>query len=261
MCYMKGGDYVTQELTKANINLYAVLRNLEDLCELDKDMKTLIKNISMRIKFVVKNGPKGYLSFEDGTCTFSKILDKCNIILYFKSPHHFNQMIDGKANPIPLKGLTKISFLKNEFITLTDKLSYYLKPTPSLLENETYLKNNTILTAYTAFFALAQVGNTDPIGKLSAKRIPDGIINVSITESNTGIHLIAKNGHLKAKKGLSSNNRASMTFSDIITTNKILTGQIDTYSCIATQKLQMKGYIPMLDNMNKLLGLVSSYLQ
>ncbi|GKX29347.1 hypothetical protein SH1V18_18270 [Vallitalea longa] len=252
---------MTQEPTKAYINLYAIFRDLEDLCELDEDMKALIKDLDMTIKFIVKNGPKGFLSFKNGKCTFCKNLDKSNITLYFKSPSHFNNMIDGKANPIPLKGLSKISFLKNEFITLTDKLTYYLKPTPSLLENSTYLRINTILTAYTAFFALAQVGNTDPIGKLNAERIPDGIINVSITESNTAIHLIVKDGHLEAKKGLSPNHRASMTFTDIATTNKILTGAIDTYSCIATQKLEMKGYIPMLDNMNKLLGLVSSYLQ
>jgi hypothetical protein len=258
---MEGGFYVTQALTKANINLYAIFRNLEDLCELDKDMKNLIKDLDIKIKFLVKNGPRGCISFRNGTCTFSNNLDKCNIILYFRSPNHFNQMIDNKANPIILKGFTKISFLKNEFITLTNRLSYYLQPTESVLMNETYLRNNTILTAYTAFFALAQVGNTDQIGKLIAKRIPNGIINVSITESNTGIHLIAKDGHLRAKKGLSSNNRASMIFSDIITTNKILTGELDTYSCIATQKLEMKGYIPMLDNMNKLLNLVSTYLQ
>ncbi|MCT4544382.1 MAG: SCP2 sterol-binding domain-containing protein [Vallitalea sp.] len=248
------------ELTKATINLYAVLRNLEDLCDLDKEMSNLIEDVDITIKFVIKNGPQGYLSFKRGKCTFYKDFNKSDITLYFKSPLHFNQMMDGKANPIPLKGLTKIKFLKNEFITLTDKLSYYLKPTELLLRNKNYMKTNTILTTYTAFFALAQIGNNDPIGMLSANRIPNGTINISITESYTAIHLIIKDGHIEAKKGLAKNQRASMTFSDLITTNNILTGKVDTYSCIATEKLQLKGFIPMLDNMNKILALVSSYL-
>lgn len=252
---------MTNVLTKSNINLYAVLRNIEDLCELDEEMKLLIKDTTLTIKFLVKNGPKGYLSFKGGTCKFETTQQKSHVTLYFRSPHHFNQMIDGKANPIPLKGFTKINFLKNEFITLSDRLSYYLKPTKTLLENPTYIEINTLLTSYTAFFALAQIGNTDPIGKLNAKRIPNGIINISVNNSNPSLHLIVKNGYLTVKKGLIANPRASMTFSDINTTNKILNGEIDTYSCIATDKLQMKGYIPMLDNMNKLLGQVPSYLQ
>jgi len=112
---------MVDQLTKANINLYAVLRNLEDLCELDEEMKGLIKDKDLAIQFSVKDGPEGLLEFKNGKCSFNPRSGNCSIKLYFKSPEHLNQMFDGKANPIPLKGITKINFLKNEFIKLTNR--------------------------------------------------------------------------------------------------------------------------------------------
>ena len=251
---------MTAQLTKANINLYAVLRNLEDLCELDNKMKELIKGKNISIQFSVKNGPKAFLTFKDDKCIFKRGQGKCSMKLYFKSPEHFNAMIEGNGNPIPLKGFTKIKFLTNEFITLTHKLSYYLKPTEELLKDNSYMKINTILSSYTAFFALCEIGNTDKLGKLNASRIPDGVIGVSVLNGGPSIQITAKKGHLDAKKGLFPSPRSSMIFSDIQTANGVLNGNLDSYTCIATGRLQMKGFIPMLDNLNKLLGQVPSYL-
>lgn len=251
---------MADQLTKANINLYAVLRNLEDLIELDDEMKGLIKDKDISIYFVVKNGPEALLQFKDGKCSFKEGKGKCNIKLFFKSPEHLNQMFEGKANPIPLKGITKISFLKNEFTKLTDKLAYYLKPTDALLNDAKYFKINTILTAYTAFFALAQIANTDKIGKVNAKRIPDGVISISVL-NGPSINLNVKEGHIEAKKGLGKSPRAFMTFDSIGTANAILNGKIDSYTAIGTGRFVIKGYIPMIDNMNKILAMVPSYLK
>lgn len=249
------------QLTKANINLFAVLRNLQDLCELDSEMKELIKNKNISIQFCIKNGPEAFLTFKDGKCTFLEGKEKCNIKLYFKSPEHFNEMIEGKANPIPLKGFTKISFLKNEFIKLTDRLTYYLKPTEALLQEYSYFRINTILSAYTAFFALCQIGNTDEIGKLNAGRIPNGVIAISVLNGGPAIYITIKNKHLEAQKGNIKSPRASMIFEDIETANAILNGKVDSYTCIASGKLKIKGFIPMIDNMNKLLAQVPLYLK
>ena len=59
------------------------------------------------------------------------------------SEAHLNKMFDGNSNPIPLKGFTKLGFLDKEFSKVTDKLEYYLKPTPELLEDPNYLNINT----------------------------------------------------------------------------------------------------------------------
>lgn len=247
-------------LTMANINLYAVLRNLQDLCVLDHEMRTLINGKNISLQFIVKNGPKALIEFKNGKCNFSKERGKSNIKLYFKSPEHFNDMMLGNANPIPLKGFTKINFLKTEFTKLTDQLTYYLKPTETLLENSKYLEMNTIFTMYTALFALAEIGNNDRIGKLNAERVPNGIIQLSV-KKGPAVNITVMNGALEAKRGPVNSPRASMTFDSIETANAMLNGRVDSYSCISSGKLEMKGYIPMIDNFNKLLAQVPNYLK
>lgn len=257
----KGVIHMTDELTKACINLHSVLRNLEDLCQLDSEAYSLIKDKNISIQFSVKDVPKALLSFKNGKCTMVKGEGPHDMKLYFKSPEHFNQMIEGKANPIPLKGLSKISFLKNEFTKLADKLAYYLKPTDKLLENPDYANINTILTAYTAFFALAEIGNNDKLGKLNASRIPDGVIAISVLGGGPSINIVAKGGRLQAKKGGEPDARALMTFDTLQTANGVLNGKLDSYTCIGNGKLVIKGFIPMVDNMNKLLAQVPAYLK
>ena len=247
------------ELTLANINLYAVMRNLEDLCEMDEEMKALIKSQKLSLQIDVKDGPTGVLKFDGGKCSFIRGKTASNIKLYFRSPEHFNKMVDGKANPIILKGFTKLKFLTKDFMTLTDRLSFYLKPTEELLTDKNYAKINTTLTAYTAFFALAEIGNTDPLGKHNGSRIPDGKIAISV-DKGPAISIEAKSGSLLAVKGLPKTCRASMSFTNMKTAGDLLNGKVDSYSCIACNTLKMKGFIPMLDNMNKLLGQVPEYL-
>ena len=249
------------QLTMSYVNLHALLQNMEELVEKDRMAALLTKDASMAIQFTVKGGPTALLSFEKGRCKLQKHKGRSDINLYFTSPEHLNRMFDGKANPIPIKGLTKIGFLKNEFIKLTDRLTFYLKPTEELLKDPEYLKINTILTANTAFFALAEIGNNDRIGKMNASRIPDGDINVSVQNGGPSLHLTARNGHLEALKGSSMTPRAIMSFVSLEVANAMLNGKVDAYTCIASGDVQMKGFIPMLDSMNKLLSQVPEYLK
>lgn len=251
---------MVNQLTKAHINLFAILRNLEDLCTMDSEMAALIKDKEIAIQFTVLNGPKALLTIKDGKCTLTRGEGKSNIKLLFKSPEHLNQMFEGKANPIPLKGITKIDFLKNEFTKLTDKLAYYLKPTDELLKNPTYFKINTYLTAYTAFFALSEIGNTDFIGRLNSHRIPDGVIEVYVLNEGPAINMICESGSLVTKKGRAINPRAVMAFKNIDTVNAVLNGKVDSYTCMGSGDFQVKGFIPMVDNMNKLLHQVPFYV-
>lgn len=249
------------ELTLANINLFAVLRNFEDLGGLDDETKRVAAGRDMSIAFQVKDGPEAVLTIRGGKFSLTRGKGKSNIKLYFFSPAHFNKMFEGKAKPLPLKGFTKIGFLTNEFTKLTDRLTYFLKPTEDLLRDPDYQKINTILTANTAFYALAEIGNYDRVGKINASRIEDGVISISVQNGGPAIHITAKDGRLKTAKGPGISPRAYMVFSNIETANAILNGKLDSYTCIGTGDFQVKGFIPMLDNMNKLLYQVPSYLK
>lgn len=250
---------MTDSKVKARCNLFAVLRGIEYLVEHDSECVELVKGKNLSIQFNVKNGPSGNLSFKDGKAEMKEGKHRSTILLFFTSPDHFNKMIDGTGNPIPLKGFTKIGFLTGPFMKLADKLNYYLRPEGDLLKDPEYFKMNTELTAYAAFFALAEIGNYDRIGQMSAHHMPDGLLQVRV-EGGIGIQISVKGGKLSCKKGHHDDPRAILSFNDLETAHKILNGQLDTYSGLGNGSMGMRGFIPMLDNMNPLLDLVPLYL-
>lgn len=240
-------------------NLFAVLKNIEFLLEHDEESRKLVAEKNIAIQFKVKNGPCGNLSFKNGKAELKEGIHPSQIFLFFTSPEHFNKMIDGKANPIPLRGLTKLGFLTGPFTKLAERLSYYLKPTEALLSNRDYFAMNTEMTFYTAFGALAQLGNRDPKGRLSAKQIPDGIIQAAVG-TQFGIYIVAKNGTLSAHKGFAEKPSARLMFKDLDAAYGILSGKTDTYVAVATGELLIKGFIPMVEYMNPILEMVGGYL-
>ena len=252
---------MTDHLTKANINLFAILRNLEDLCAMEDETKLIVKDCNISIQFIVKNGPEAFLILKDGKCALQKGRKRCKIKLYFKNPEHLNKMFDGKANPILLKGFTKLGFLKKEFPKLVEKLTYYLKPTDQLLKDPKYLKINTYLTMFTAFNAMVQIANHDRLGKLNSSRIPDGVVAISILGGGPSIFITSKSGCLEINNETDKLIRAYMNFANLNITNAILNNKVDTYSAIGGGELEIKGCIPMIDNLNKLLSQVPAYVR
>jgi hypothetical protein len=246
--------------TMAYINLFSILRNIEDLCRLDEKAKALIKDVDLSIGFTIKNGPKAALVFKNGQCKFVQGKIRTTLKLYFTSYEHFNKMMNNQANPIPIKGLSKISFLTGTFTELTNRLEYYLRPDESLLNDEQFKKVHTELLLYTAAFALTQFGNEDPIGKSIAQSIPDGVIAMEVKQG-PAIQINIDNGHILTKKGNAESPRARMDFSDMDSAFGLLSGQVDSYTCIASEHLALSGFIPMLENTDKLLFHISAYLR
>jgi len=244
---------------KARCNLFAVLRGIEYLLEHDADCKKLVEGTNLAIQFNVKDGPKGNLSIRDGKAHMKSGKHKSSMILYFTSPEHFNKMIDGKANPIPLKGLHRIGFLTGPFMKLADKLNYYLRPEGDLLSDTDYFRMNTELTAYTAFYALAEIGNHDRMGKMCSAAMPDGILQVRV-EDGIGIFIEVEKGRLTCRKGTHGEPRAILSFKNLEVAHRVLNGKLDTFTGLGNGEMGMRGYIPMLDNMNPILDLVPVYL-
>ncbi len=250
---------MSDSLVKARCNLFAVLRGIEYLLENDSESAEMVKGTNLSIQFIVKNGPIGNLSIKNGKGEMLEGKHKSNIVLYFTSPDHFNRMIDGKANPIPLKGFTKLGFLTGPFMKLADKLNYYLRPEGDLLKNPDYFKINTEMTAYAAFFALAEIANYDRMGKMSGKSMPDGILQVKV-EDGIGIQIKVSRGNLSCTKGDHKDPRAVLSFRNLDVAHQVLNGKLDTFTGLGNGKMSMKGFIPMLDNMNPILDLVPVYL-
>lgn len=248
-------------LTKAKINLFAVLRNLENLCSLDSVSQEAIKGKKISVQFNVKRAGSATLVFDGEKCSFIRGKQKANLKLWFSSPEHFNKLIDGEKTVPIFINIFKVGFLLKTFTKLAERLSYFLKPTDELLKDKNYFKINTYLTGYTAFFALCEIGNSDRIGKLIASRIPSGDIQLNVVDGPQMFINIDENHFMKNNMGECDNPRAVMQFNSLQTANDILNGKTDVFSCLGSGKFAIKGFLPMLDNMNKLLSMVSKYLK
>lgn len=248
-------------VTKARINLFAVLRNVQELCSLDKESAELIKDEKLSVGFNVAGVGNAVMSFKDGKCTFSPKKGGATLQLYFKSAEHFNKLIDGEKTIPIFYNVFKVGFLLNKFTKLADRLSYYLQPSdPSLLKDPEFFTISTTLTAYTAFYALCEVGNSDPIGRVTAARIEDGVINCFIKDG-PALNITVDKGHMTAAMGISENWKASMEFASMEFASEVLNGTMDTFTGMGTGLFALKGRVPMLENLAKLLAQVAFYLR
>ena len=243
----------------AYINMFAVLKDLEMLCELDDRAKKLASPAKpISISFNVGNGPQTTLAFENGKCTMTEGLGG-QIKLKLSSPEAFNQMIDGTKNPLPYGGLTKLKFLMNDFKELTDILNKYLRADEASLTDRAFFEKSTTMMFYLVANALSAIANNDELGKISASKIPDGSIAMEIAGGPCA-EIVAKGGRLTTYNRKAANPRSYMIFADFDTARGLFDGTTESMSALAQSKLVMKGFIPMIEHLNMVLARVAVYL-
>ncbi len=252
---------MVDELVKAHLNLYAVMQNMEELVAHDRETIDIARSWDISIQFSVRNGPAGFLAFQNGSCRFGRGQHPSpSVRLFFTSPAHFNRMIDGNGNPIPLKGLTRLGFLTKEFPKATDRLEYFLTPTDELLADPDYLALNTRMTLNTAAFAVVELARYDRIGRLNAAHIMDGGVLMKILPDGPAAHIVFENGRATAGKATLEKPMACMFMKDMITANRFLNGKLDAFTAIAGGDVMIRGQTPMLDAMSNILDRIPLYL-
>ena len=251
---------MVDQTTLARVNLNALLRTLEELPAHDSQAREIATGKRETIQFSVGGVGAARLAIGDGKIRFLAGPGACSIKLWFPKPENLNAMFAGTGNPIPLKGFTKISYLKGPFTTLTDRLGYYLRTTPEKLKVKAYRDANAALSLRSAVFAMGEIGNSDREGKLNAGRMSDGEILLA-AGGGPELTVAAKGGKLVCSPGAPAKARARMVFSDLESAGALLRGELDSYAAIGAEKLILGGYVPLLDNLNKILGLVPRYLR
>ena len=253
---------MTDARTLAYIKMDAVLGTLENLCELDDKAKEIISTIEkpISVAFDVKNGPSATLTFSKNGCRMDDGVNAdCDIKIPVANCDKFNAIIDGKATPIPTKGLTKVNFLLKTFTALTDRLTEVMRPSEEALKDMDFFKLNTLCTFYTVSVALSQIGNQDAIGKFSASNIVDGDIQVSIKDT-VGATIRVKNNHLITIKQAPEKPRAIMEFCDLELANALFAGTVNSIDHVGNGNITIRGLISMVDNVNRILDRVALYL-
>lgn len=246
--------------TLARVNLNAVFRTLALLPQFDETTRELASGRRTTIQFTVPGLTTARLVVGDGRIGWFAGPGPNDVKLAFPTPTMLNKMFDGTGNPIPLKGFSKLKWLQSDFTKITDRLSYYLRPTPELLTNPEASRANSVMTLHVACYALAEIAQQDPVAKAIASRMTDGAVILSVVDGPT-LSLVVKDHVITAHQGVSpAAKRASMTFNDIDIAGEVLRGELAAFTAIGRQQLHLGGYIPLLEETNKLLTFVSRYL-
>lgn len=245
--------------TLAYINLFAVLGALPELCRISPEAQAYIRNQTVSVGFTVKGGPAGTLFFENGACRMEEGADKCTVRIPVGSCEKFNRIIDGKATPIPTRGLTKIGFLTGPFTKLTDLLTRYLRPSEEDLKDERFFDMSTRLMFHLIVSAVAQIANEDEVGRVSASYIVDGKIRVAIA-GGPAAYLEAKDHRLTAVHEDTDTPFSVMEFCDMHLARQLFDGKVNAVTCVGTGQVRMGGMISQVDNVNRILDRVSLYL-
>ena len=245
--------------TLSYINLYAILGALKFLCEESAEARAILGDSRVDLGIAVKNGPEAVLRFEDGAVRVLPGIEGSDILLRFSSPEKFNGMIDGTVTPIPSKGFTKIGFLLKKFTKLTDRLSMYLRPAPGALEHPEFFRISTTVMFHVIVEAIAQIGNHDRIGQVSASSIVDGTAKLAIHDG-PAVAVSCRNHRLTAIHREPATFLSYMEFCDMRLARGLFDGEVDALPAVGQGQIRIGGMISQVDNINRILDRVAVYL-
>ena len=251
---------MSHELVKARLNLYAVLQNIEELVRFDEPSAAQAKNWDVGVQFKVWNGPAATLFFKNGECRHVCGKENAPIKLLFRSPKHLNDMFEGKAMPIPVKGFSRLGFLKNDFKKLTDRLEFYLKGGGAGPRDEAYMKLAIRLKLGTAAYAARELAEYDPDGKIVASGTPDGALQIEVAPDGPAVSISFKAGRAQVTKAKCQAPIAQMVFAGFDVADRVLGGTADVFQEIAQGHLMLRGRIPLIDSFSLLLDRIPRYL-
>ena len=246
----------------AHINLFAVLGALGPMARLVPAAKAILSEVtvSTAVVFKVPGVPHHAYTFTSEAITPGKAQGARAVTLHFTSVAHFNKMIDGTAQPIPLASPAGLSFLTGPFTRLADLMGTYLKPSDADLEDPDFRATSTLMTLHVAAAAIAQVGNVDRQGVFSAALIPDGQIALEVgDEVDLRLHVVDHRLTFDPSTPTQPP-RAALRFADLTVAGDVLSGRASALGSICDGTLGMRGYIPMHDNTSRILDRVGHYL-
>lgn len=246
----------------AYVNMHGVLGTLENLCEMDTQAKAILADLKKPVAlcFSVADGPCCTFHFDQNGCRMTEGSGGCTCKMNFSSPEKFNALINSGKAGLPVKGIfTQLSFLTGTFTKLTDRLSELLQPSEEALADRAFFEESTVLTLYTIAGAISALANNDAISKVSAMYTPDGNISLAIKNS-AAVTISVKDHHFTTHKSPAENPRAKLEFADVDLANGLFAGKVSTINEMCRGTIAISGFVPMIDNLNRIMDRVSVYL-
>jgi len=247
---------------KAGINLFAVLKNLEELVEYDTFSREKIRNKRISLQFNVKNGPRAWIWFDKGMCHAGHgKFPNPTVKLWFKSTEHLNHAFEGKGTHFFLKGFGRGSFYKKEFKELLKRHHYFFEFTKDDNPNEEY-KRLHIRTAFNmALFSIAEIIKHDEQANEIASHLPNGKALINVIPEGPSVYLEVYHNRLKANFGKTEKANATMSFNSYHTAYNYLIGKQDPFNSESENEIELNGQTPIIEGINQLMERARFYLK
>ena len=246
----------------AYVNMYGILGTLENLCEIDEQAKAVLAGLEKPVSLClsVRGGPCCTFHFSKDGCRMTEGDDGCTCRMNFSSAEKFNALIDESKPGIPTKNPVQVlKFLLGPFTRLTDRLTELLRPSEEAMKDRVFFEESTVLTLYTIAGAISALANNDSISKVSASYTVDGEISLGIKDT-VYVTILAKDSRFATIKAPSQNPRAIMEFASLDLASDLFNGRVSTINEMCKGTIYLRGMISMLDNVNRILDRVSTYL-
>lgn len=246
----------------AYVNMYGVLATLENLCSLDETVGEILAGLKKPVGlcFQVKDGPCCTFHFTRDGCRMTEGEAGCTCKMRFSSPEKFNALIEENKPGLPAKNPVQLlSFLLGPFTQLTNRLTALLRPREEDLKDRAFFEKSTILTMYTIAGAISALANTDSISQISAGYTVDGTVSLGI-RGVAQVTISVKDHHFTTQKVPAEHPRAIMEFASVDLAHGLFTGQVSTIHEMCQGNIYLRGMISMVDNINRILDRVSTYL-
>nr|EMP10899.1 hypothetical protein ISGA_3543 [Gordonia sp. NB41Y] len=249
------------ETVLAQVNAYAVLGALPALAEIAPEAAEILRRVGDEITLTVRVRRVPTVSYRFGPTSVVRVDDPGRgPQLLFASPTHFAATLAGRAMPIPVTGPAGLRFLTSVFTPLCELLEKYLKPSEEDLSDPEFSAASTRLTLVVAMLAVAVVANEDRSGRFSAAHMPDGTLDVEAGD-DIRIRLQVDAHRVRVVDDLDGPPRARLRFADLATVGDVLAGRDSALACVCDGRIAMSGFIPLVDNTNRILDRVGAYLK
>ncbi|SMH43194.1 hypothetical protein SAMN06295885_2169 [Rathayibacter oskolensis] len=238
----------------AAVNLHAVLGALPRLVELSPEAARALAPVTKptTLTLVAPGGLRASYTFT--RTAIRRGGGAPGPTLLFTSAKHLNAVIAGTAQPVPVAGPRGIAFLTKVFTPISALLGEALTSEDPALTDRT-----TLLTLEVVASALTVIANGDRSGRVSAAHMADGDLDIEVGD-DLRYRIRVREHRLSRLSDPVGGPRAALRFDDLGVAGDVLSGRETALACVADGRVTMRGYIPLIDNTNRLLDRVGAYL-
>ncbi len=247
----------------AAIYLKAVVPLLEDIAEIDEEVRDTVKDWNFNLQFQLPGGlHASSLLFKGGTVEAWRAKSPGPAaVLTFSNTATLNAVFQGKSDKSPRPNLYGLLRLKEllKVDPLLKKIEYYLEPDEDLLNDPETFSNCVRLTLYAMVYGVKVIGEEDPDMIPLARNLPRGTVEIRVKDG-PAVYLEVENGLFNPGKGRAVEPCAYLEFEDLQSAWSMLQGEMVQFAAIGSKKVKIRGLIPLIEGINPILDRLSLYL-